>query len=99
MTAIDHRYDFVLLFDITTGNPNGDPDMENEPRRELGTDRGLVSDVCLKRKVRNCIDLICEHDESLAEDIKRGLGIHVIEGTVLNDAHNRALEQAGVRLE
>jgi CRISPR-associated protein Csd2 len=99
MTAIDHRYDFVLLFDITTGNPNGDPDMDNEPRRELGTDRGLVSDVCIKRKVRNCIELIREHDESLPENIKKGLGIHVVEGTVLNDAHNRALEQAGVRLE
>ena len=43
MTAIDHRYDFILLFDVTAGNPNGDPDMDNEPRRELGTDHGLVS--------------------------------------------------------
>jgi CRISPR-associated protein Csd2 len=99
MTAIDHRYDFVLLFDVTTGNPNGDPDMENEPRRELGTDRGLVSDVCLKRKVRNCIELIRDHDSSLSPEIKNGLGIHVVEGAVLNDAHNLALEHAGVRLE
>jgi len=99
MTAIDHRYDFVLLFDVTTGNPNGDPDMDNEPRRELGSDRGLVSDVCLKRKVRNCIELIREHDSSLPEAIRKSLNIHVVEGAVLNDAHNKALEDAGVRLE
>ena len=98
MTAIDHRYDFVLLFDVTAGNPNGDPDMDNEPRRELGTDRGLVSDVCLKRKVRNCIELFREHDDTL-RDFKRGLNIHVVEGAVLNDAHNAALERAGVPLE
>jgi CRISPR-associated protein Csd2 len=98
MTAIDHRYDFVLLFDITAGNPNGDPDMDNEPRRELGTDRGLVSDVCLKRKVRNCIELIREHDDMLPKNVKKGLMIHVVEGAVLNDAHNAALERAGVPL-
>jgi CRISPR-associated protein Csd2 len=99
MTAIDQRYDFVLLFDVAAGNPNGDPDMDNEPRRELGTDHGLVSDVCLKRKVRNCIELIREHDDRLPDDVKKGLGIHVIEGAVLNEAHNGALERAGVRLE
>jgi CRISPR-associated protein Csd2 len=98
MTAIDHRMDFVLLFDLTAGNPNGDPDMDNEPRRELGTDRGLVSDVCLKRKVRNCIELIREHDDTLQADVKNGLNIHVVEGAVLNDAHNKALGRAGVTL-
>jgi CRISPR-associated protein Csd2 len=99
MTAIDHRYDFVLLFDVTAGNPNGDPDMDNEPRRELGTDHGLVSDVCLKRKVRNCIELIREHDDGLRDEVRNGLGIHVIEGAVLNDAHNTALAKAGAPLE
>src|SRR5215468_9370824 len=99
MTAIDHRYDFVLLFDVSAGNPNGDPDMDNEPRRELGSDRGLVSDVCLKRKVRNCIELIREHDDKLSTEIRKGLGIHVVEGAVLNDAHNKALGDAGVRHE
>jgi CRISPR-associated protein Csd2 len=99
MTAIDHRYDFVLLFDVTAGNPNGDPDMDNEPRRELGTDHGLVSDVCLKRKVRNCIELIREHDGELRDEVRNGLGIHVVEGAVLNDAHNAALAEAGAPLE
>jgi CRISPR-associated protein Csd2 len=99
MTGIDNRYDFVLLFDVTAGNPNGDPDMDNEPRRELGSDHGLVSDVCLKRKVRNCIELIREHDGQLSDAVKNGLGIHVVEGAVLNDAHNRALAAAGAPLE
>jgi CRISPR-associated protein Csd2 len=99
MTAIDRRYDFLLLFDVTAGNPNGDPDMDNEPRRELGTDLGLVSDVCLKRKVRNCIEVIRDNDATLQEQIKKGLRIHVVEGAVLNDAHNEALERAGVPLE
>ena len=98
MTAIEHRYDFVLLFDVSAGNPNGDPDMENEPRRELGSDRGLVSDVCLKRKIRNCIELIREHDGTLSDAIKAGLNIHVVEGAILNAAHNAALANAGVSL-
>src|SRR5437870_2790052 len=55
--AIENRYDFVLLFDVTDGNPNGDPDAGNLPRVDAETGRGLVTDVCLKRKVRNYIGL------------------------------------------
>lgn len=58
MTAISNRYDFVYLFDVTNGNPNGDPDAGNLPRLDPETNQGLVSDVCLKRKVRNYIQLL-----------------------------------------
>jgi len=58
MTAITHRYDFSLLFDVTDGNPNGDPDAGNFPRIDAETSLGLVTDVCLKRKVRNFIGLV-----------------------------------------
>jgi CRISPR-associated protein Csd2 len=54
---VDHRYDIVLLFDVVNGNPNGDPDAGNSPRVDPETGRGLVSDVCLKRKIRNYISL------------------------------------------
>lgn len=57
MTTIKHRYDFVYLFDVTNGNPNGDPDAGNLPRLDPETNQGLVSDVCLKRKVRNFVAL------------------------------------------
>ena len=57
MTAIAHRYEFVYLFDITNGNPNGDPDAGNLPRLDPETNRGLVTDVCLKRKIRNFVSL------------------------------------------
>ena len=57
MTPIDNRYDFVYLFDVTNGNPNGDPDAGNLPRLDPETNQGLVSDVCLKRKIRNYVQL------------------------------------------
>ena len=50
---VKNRYDFVYLFDVTDGNPNGDPDTGNLPRIDIETGHGLVTDVCLKRKVRN----------------------------------------------
>ncbi|MGB5103904.1 MAG: type I-C CRISPR-associated protein Cas7/Csd2 [Steroidobacteraceae bacterium] len=62
--SLDHRYDFVLLFDVVDGNPNGDPDAGNLPRLDAETGRGLVTDVCLKRKVRNYIELVRADDPS-----------------------------------
>ena len=50
---IENRYDFIVLFDVKDGNPNGDPDADNMPRIDQETGHGLVTDVCLKRKVRN----------------------------------------------
>lgn len=57
MSAIQNRYEFVLLFDVENGNPNGDPDGGNMPRIDPETNHGLVTDVCLKRKVRNFVEL------------------------------------------
>ena len=51
MTALPHRFDFVFLFDVTNGNPNGDPDAGNLPRLDPETNQGLITDVCLKRKI------------------------------------------------
>lgn len=58
MPAIANRYDFVYLFDVTNGNPNGDPDAGNLPRLDPETNQGLVTDVCLKRKLRNFVTLV-----------------------------------------
>ncbi len=84
MTTLDNRYDFVLLFDVTNGNPNGDPDAGNLPRIDPETNKGLVSDVCLKRKVRNYVAL------SKGED--PGHEIYVAERAILNNQHRRAWE-------
>lgn len=57
MSVISNRYEFVYLFDVTNGNPNGDPDAGNMPRLDPETNRGLVTDVCLKRKIRNFVQI------------------------------------------
>lgn len=80
--AIQKRYDFVLLFDVRDGNPNGDPDAGNLPRVDAETGHGLVTDVALKRKVRNFIQLT--HGD------KPGYEIYVKEKAVLNRQHERA---------
>lgn len=82
MTAIANRYDFVLLFDVTRGNPNGDPDAGNMPRLDPETGHGLVSDVSLKRKVRNYVELTKAGEE--------GFHIYVEEGAILNEKHRQA---------
>jgi len=81
---IDRRYEFVLLFE--NGNPNGDPDAGNMPRLDAETNLGLVTDVCLKRKVRNYVALVKDHEGKP----QRGYDIYVQEGVVLNDQHMRA---------
>jgi CRISPR-associated protein Csd2 len=92
MDAIQRRYDFVLLFEVTNGNPNGDPDAGNSPRIDPETGHGLVSDVCLKRKIRNYICLARSAPEtSKPED---GYDIYVKEGSVLNRQHQRAYDEA-----
>lgn len=85
--AIAHRYDFVLLFDVRDGNPNGDPDAGNLPRVDAETGLGLVTDVCLKRKVRNFIGLLKEEQPPFE--------IYVKEKAVLNRQHQRAYEAIG----
>ncbi len=88
MTAIAHRYEFVYLFDITNGNPNGDPDAGNLPRLDPETNRGLVTDVCLKRKIRNFV--------SLDKDGAPGYAIYMQEKAVLNQQHQKAWEALGI---
>ncbi len=86
MTAIANRYDFVLLFDVAKGNPNGDPDAGNLPRLDPETNHGLVSDVSLKRKVRNYVEL--------AKAGVEGHHIYVEEGAILNEKHRQAYKDA-----
>lgn len=82
MTAIANRYDFVLVFDVTRGNPNGDPDAGNLPRLDPETNHGLVSDVSLKRKVRNYVEM--------AKGGQAPFSIYVQEASILNDQHKKA---------
>ena len=63
MAAIQNRYEFVVLFDVENGNPNGDPDAGNMPRIDPETGYGLVTDVCLKRKIRNYVETVKEGEE------------------------------------
>jgi len=90
-TPIQHRYDFVYLFDVTDGNPNGDPDAGNLPRIDAETGQGLVTDVCLKRKVRNYVGLV--HGEQPPHEI------YVKERAVLNAQHARAYKELGLKPE
>lgn len=73
MAAISNRYDFVYLFDVENGNPNGDPDAGNTPRLDPETGFGLVTDVCLKRKVRNFVE-IAKAGEPGLQDLCGGAG-------------------------
>ena len=77
---IKNRYDFVFLYDVKDGNPNGDPDFDNQPRIDFETREGLVSDVCIKRKVRNYIQLKVEAGELNAEKYD----IFIKQGNILN---------------
>jgi CRISPR-associated protein Csd2 len=88
MELINHLYDFVLLFDVINGNPNGDPDAGNSPRIDPETGYGLVTDVCLKRKIRNFICLA----KARASDggPEPGYDIYVKEKAVPNQQHQRA---------
>lgn len=87
MEPITRRYDFVLYFDVQDGNPNGDPDAGNLPRIDAETGIGLVTDVCLKRKVRNYI-LQTKGNQPPHE-------IYVKEKAILNEQHKRAYQAIG----
>jgi len=79
---VTNRHEFVLFFDVTNGNPNGDPDAGNMPRLDPETNQGLVSDVALKRKVRNYVALVGGD--------KPGQEIYMSEGATLNNQHKKA---------
>ncbi|HOX59261.1 MAG TPA: type I-C CRISPR-associated protein Cas7/Csd2 [Verrucomicrobiota bacterium] len=95
--TIDKRYDFVLLFDVMNGNPNGDPDAGNAPRTDPETGHGLVSDVCLKRKIRNFITLA--KTDSKTGKPADGYDIYVKEKAVLNLQHQRAHDAVGLKAD
>lgn len=89
---IQNRFDFMLFFDVKNGNPNGDPDAGNMPRIDPETGHGIVSDVCLKRKVRNYVDLVKGQDVDGPDVAEGELGykIYVQEGAVLNERNKKA---------
>jgi CRISPR-associated protein Csd2 len=87
------RHDFLLLFEVTDGNPNGDPDAGNMPRVDPETMQGLVTDVCLKRKIRNYVELT-----AASAPKREGLNIYVQDkGIALNTLHERAYAAEGIK--
>jgi len=89
--AVQNRYDFVLFFDVKDGNPNGDPDAGNMPRIDPETGHGLVTDVCLKRKVRNFVQL--------EKNGATGYDIFIKEKAILNSLIDQAHEQEEVKVK
>ena len=86
--TIQNRYEFIYLFDVENGNPNGDPDAGNMPRIDPETSYGLVTDVCLKRKIRNFVEIV-KANQSPYE-------IYIREKAILNQTHERAHQAVGV---
>lgn len=89
--AIEKRYDFVALFDVENGNPNGDPNAGNMPRIDPETGYGIVTDVCLKRKIRNFVDVV--------KAGAPGFSIYVTDGVLLNDQHRKAYKAFDLKPE
>lgn len=89
MAEINNRIDFVYLFDVQDGNPNGDPDAGNLPRVDAETGMGLVTDVCLKRKVRNYVQV--------SKDLSDGYDIFIKEKAVLNSEIDKAHDDEDVK--
>ena len=86
--VIKNRYDFVILFDVENGNPNGDPDAGNMPRIDPETGHGIVTDVCLKRKIRNYVETVKEDAD--------GYRIYIKDGVPLNRSDSEALSFLGI---
>ncbi len=89
--SLENRYDFVYLFDVKDGNPNGDPDAGNLPRVDAETGQGLVTDVCLKRKIRNFV--------SLTKETQRPYDIYIKEKAILNETNREAYREIGAEDE
>jgi len=89
--AIENRYEFVYLFDVENGNPNGDPDAGNMPRIDPETSYGIVTDVCLKRKVRNYVQIVKKDEAPYC--------IYVKEKAVLNKEHEKAYQALKIKPE
>lgn len=89
MSELKNRFDFVYIFDVQDGNPNGDPDAGNLPRIDAETGMGLVTDVCLKRKVRNYVQM--------AKECKDGFDIFIKEKAVLNNLIDSSYDDDSVK--
>lgn len=89
-TPLTNRYEFVLFYDVENGNPNGDPDAGNMPRIDPETGYGIVTDVCIKRKIRNYVDILKANES--------GYQIYVTEGIALNNQHLRAYTETDTPL-
>lgn len=87
-SILTNRHDFLLLFEVTNGNPNGDPDAGNLPRLDPNTNRGMVTDVCLKRKVRNYLELFPPVDTA------KGYNILIKQGAVIETQQKRGIKAA-----
>ena len=93
---MNHRYEFIYLFDVKDANPNGDPDAGNLPRVDAETGHGLLTDVCLKRKVRNFVQLSRPESQQVdAAANGNGYDIYVREKAVLNEQHGRSYKALG----
>ncbi len=90
-SILTNRHDILLLFEVTNGNPNGDPDAGNLPRLDPNTNRGIVSDVCLKRKVRNFVEMFTP---DRAGNKANGYNLLVKQGAVLNTEINKGIEKS-----
>jgi CRISPR-associated protein Csd2 len=90
-TIVSNRHDILVLFDVVQGNPNGDPDAGNMPRIEPNSNRGIVSDVCLKRKIRNYINLAAP---KRSDDNSNGYEVLIRQGAVIETEQKRAISAA-----
>ena len=91
--AINNRYDFVFLFDVENGNPNGDPDAGNNPRVDAETGYGFITDVCLKRKIRNYVELCKE--EKCSQDGSKAYNILINQTIILMQSLQRLIKRKG----
>jgi CRISPR-associated protein Csd2 len=93
--ALANRHDFLILFEVTNGNPNGDPDAGNMPRFDPNSNRGLVSDVCLKRKIRNYVEMF--KPERPEEVDSNGFNILIKQGAVIETEQKEAIKNSKER--
>lgn len=96
MNTLTKRHDILLLFEVTNGNPNGDPDAGNMPRRDPNSERGIVSDVCLKRKIRNFVELYPPERKSADEN---GYNILIKQGAVIETEQKKGEDAAAAAVE
>ena len=92
--VIKNRYDFVIIFDVQNGNPNGDPDLDNSPRVDPETGHGIITDGCLKRKIRDYVDAVYEDKSYKPGEAQNN--IYVKRGIFLNDQQKKAYDSLGI---